>query len=99
YCIICSVIVFCVFFFSSRRRHTRSKRDWSSDVCSSDLRANCVYCNESKVSWGYRKRSKEPFKKRGIADLCEKGYFRVACFYIACFCCILYGSFKCATVY
>src|SRR5699024_11351581 len=27
------------FFFSSRRRHTRSKRDWSSDVCSSDLSA------------------------------------------------------------
>src|SRR5699024_4323256 len=27
----------CLFFFSSRRRHTRSKRDWSSDVCSSDL--------------------------------------------------------------
>src|SRR5207249_6860598 len=27
----------CFFFFSSRRRHTRSKRDWSSDVCSSDL--------------------------------------------------------------
>src|SRR5699024_11350315 len=25
------------FFFSSRRRHTISKRDWSSDVCSSDL--------------------------------------------------------------
>src|SRR3712207_7514971 len=30
-----SVIVF--FFFSSRRRHTRYWRDWSSDVCSSDL--------------------------------------------------------------
>src|SRR5690349_22537394 len=29
---------FCMnFFFSSRRRHTRSLRDWSSDVCSSDL--------------------------------------------------------------
>src|SRR5438874_8505333 len=28
---------FWVFFFSSRRRHTRSLRDWSSDVCSSDL--------------------------------------------------------------
>src|SRR3989442_2542669 len=28
------------FFFSSRRRHTRCGRDWSSDVCSSDLR--CV---------------------------------------------------------
>src|SRR2546422_6055595 len=27
------------FFFSSRRRHTRCSRDWSSDVCSSDLGA------------------------------------------------------------
>src|SRR5260370_12029076 len=27
----------CCFFFSSRRRHTRFKCDWSSDVCSSDL--------------------------------------------------------------
>ena len=27
----------CFFFFSSRRRHTRLVRDWSSDVCSSDL--------------------------------------------------------------
>src|SRR5437870_10228783 len=26
-----------LFFFSSRRRHTRWPRDWSSDVCSSDL--------------------------------------------------------------
>src|SRR2546429_9640913 len=26
------------FFFSSRRRHTRCSRDWSSDVCSSDLK-------------------------------------------------------------
>src|SRR3712207_5183834 len=29
-----------IFFFSSRRRHTRYWRDWSSDVCSSDLREN-----------------------------------------------------------
>src|SRR5690349_24588368 len=29
------------FFFSSRRRHTRSLRDWSSDVCSSDLGPSC----------------------------------------------------------
>src|SRR5256885_7856046 len=29
--------VVCVFFFSSRRRHTRLQGDWSSDVCSSDL--------------------------------------------------------------
>src|SRR5699024_11552793 len=32
-----SNVVRLCFFFSSRRRHTRSKRDWSSDVCSSDL--------------------------------------------------------------
>src|SRR5699024_5664095 len=32
----------CVFFFSSRRRHTISKRDWSSDVCSSDLNVRTV---------------------------------------------------------
>src|SRR5699024_11759154 len=31
-----------LFFFSSRRRHTRSKRDWSSDVCSSDLKAALI---------------------------------------------------------
>src|SRR5690606_40342770 len=30
------------FFFSSRRRHTRFSRDWSSDVCSSDL--GCTRC-------------------------------------------------------
>src|SRR5205814_3598954 len=33
------------FFFSSRRRHTRCLSDWSSDVCSSDLR------KKSKVNW------------------------------------------------
>src|SRR5690349_22035478 len=31
------LLFFFFFFFSSRRRHTRSLRDWSSDVCSSDL--------------------------------------------------------------
>src|SRR5256885_11275001 len=30
-------VMYCVFFFSSRRRHTRLQGDWSSDVCSSDL--------------------------------------------------------------
>src|SRR5690606_39623084 len=32
------VLAYFSFFFSSRRRHTRFSRDWSSDVCSSDLR-------------------------------------------------------------
>src|SRR5438067_5583924 len=35
-----------LFFFSSRRRHTRSKRDWSSDVCSSDLRVLAAFRQE-----------------------------------------------------
>src|SRR5438874_13795818 len=34
-----TVVACLFFFFSSRRRHTRSLRDWSSDVCSSDLLA------------------------------------------------------------
>src|SRR5215469_17121543 len=34
------VFIIFFFFFSSRRRHTRSLRDWSSDVCSSDLIAS-----------------------------------------------------------
>src|SRR5260370_25453426 len=36
--------VVCNFFFSSRRRHTRFKCDWSSDVCSSDLS-----CSEQEI--------------------------------------------------
>src|SRR6266508_1335100 len=35
------------FFFSSRRRHTRWPRDWSSDVCSSDL------CPRSSATRGF----------------------------------------------
>src|SRR2546422_7275615 len=34
------------FFFSSRRRHTRCSRDWSSDVCSSDLSEGENYARE-----------------------------------------------------
>src|SRR5260370_42414022 len=45
------------FFFSSRRRHTRFKCDWSSDVCSSDLWrlaevAHRVFLRRSGVDWG-----------------------------------------------
>src|SRR5690625_2496023 len=54
--------MFVFFFFSSRRRHTRWPRDWSSDVCSSDLRDQffCSTCAPSfllperdrvKVTW------------------------------------------------
>src|SRR5699024_11594382 len=37
------------FFFSSRRRHTRSKRDWSSDVCSSDLEQYQLQSDQTRV--------------------------------------------------
>src|SRR3712207_7033336 len=42
-CIFLLVCYWMCFFFSSRRRHTRYWRDWSSDVCSSDLL--CVVCD------------------------------------------------------
>src|SRR5690349_20151884 len=47
-------LLFCLFFaffffFSSRRRHTRSLRDWSSDVCSSDLSAMMPVLNPAGV--------------------------------------------------
>src|SRR6266849_10133359 len=41
-------LILLFFFFSSRRRHTRSTRDWSSDVCSSDLQELLV--NGSQVT-------------------------------------------------
>src|SRR5207253_6309312 len=37
------------FFFSSRRRHTRWPRDWSSDVCSSDLQQGASTITEQFV--------------------------------------------------
>src|SRR5215813_14781610 len=36
------LVCYCFFFFSSRRRHTSCGRDWSSDVCSSDLTAKAL---------------------------------------------------------
>src|SRR6266536_2171959 len=37
-CDACDTVLAKIFLFSSRRRHTSSTRDWSSEVCSSDLR-------------------------------------------------------------
>src|ERR1035437_1097748 len=37
---------FCLYFLSSRRRHTRYGRDWSSDVCSSDLIVPSAFARE-----------------------------------------------------
>src|SRR5262245_65003538 len=48
--------MFFFFFFSSRRRHTRCLSDWSSDVCSSDLRewANLIVCRLFGVRVAYQ---------------------------------------------
>src|SRR5207253_372632 len=46
------------FFFSSRRRHTRWPRDWSSDVCSSDLRSGDRGATDARLR---RRRGIPPF--------------------------------------
>src|SRR5689334_24537560 len=45
---------FYFFFFSSRRRHTRWNCDWSSDVCSSDLRSREIFQRGREVAGGER---------------------------------------------
>src|SRR5438105_13110122 len=63
------MFLYCLFFFSSRRRHTRSTRDWSSDVCSSDLHplltklvnSGCPVRTESLLSATRSRKSFAPF--------------------------------------
>src|SRR3712207_5073506 len=50
-------LCYCFFFFSSRRRHTRYWRDWSSDVCSSDLVAavqSILHLRSGDSKWDVR---------------------------------------------
>src|SRR5207247_7733668 len=49
------------FFFSSRRRHTRSTRDWSSDVCSSDLKREKKLVARATLVHQYRRGSSTEF--------------------------------------
>src|SRR5699024_11692681 len=58
--------LFCV---SSTRRHTRSKRDWSSDVCSSDLLPEIVF---SYFSPPFIKKKKTCLNMTGLARLSHK---------------------------
>src|SRR5438132_8013704 len=58
---------FLFFFFSSRRRHTRSLCDWSSDVCSSDLRGRSVVRAEFCGSCSSQIRREAPVK-----DVCRQ---------------------------
>src|SRR5260370_29047270 len=58
------------FFFSSRRRHTRFKCDWSSDVCSSDLTDQPAfeesYARRSQQQCMERSRMREPAWRRPV---------------------------------
>src|SRR3989449_2122228 len=55
------------FFFSSRRRHTRCSRDWSSDVCSSDL--HLIESDAELFRGRYRDALKSALVRRGILSL------------------------------
>src|SRR5690606_40178157 len=57
------------FFFSSRRRHTRFSRDWSSDVCSSDLPTP-----RFEIAEGNPRSFPEPTVRRGAATCLKCGY-------------------------
>src|SRR5207249_6343233 len=58
-------------FFSSRRRHTRSKRDWSSDVCSSDL----VKSQVQRVELDVLADRKSPAREQKMRHVEEDLYF------------------------
>src|SRR5690606_40692877 len=58
------------FFFSSRRRHTRFSRDWSSDVCSSDLKAVDHFDNAIRLSPG----KWQAYHFKGISIIKQKEY-------------------------
>src|SRR5690606_39919493 len=69
------ILIFLYFFFSSRRRHTRFSRDWSSDVCSSDLgsagidvRRRARWRNPAKTVLNLSRRRTFKLKIQGSAD-------------------------------
>src|SRR5207253_6322829 len=66
------------FFFSSRRRHTRWPRDWSSDVCSSDLKRliphTLIDGNGSFLFW-MRTNTEGPYLVMTPAAGCGLEYF------------------------
>src|SRR5690606_39533433 len=58
-----------VFFFSSRRRHTRFSRDWSSDVCSSDLIGDVIYAYIVPYATSYRFRITDPVNPANTQEI------------------------------
>src|SRR3712207_9002674 len=62
-----------IFFFSSRRRHTRYWRDWSSDVCSSDLNPDRGHpvslCTKTGLPWTRARSVKKPWNRSATHDM------------------------------
>src|SRR5215217_6809428 len=75
-------VLWCVFFFfSSRRRHTRYWRDWSSDVCSSDLPGGLASSRSIRsTGWSvpYR-RTAHPGRGRSATDVGARDAARAGC--------------------
>src|SRR5437016_8097999 len=63
----------CVFFFSSRRRHTRLVSDWSSDVCSSDLMPRVMTRSRSIKGEAVRLLGKVRRPNSSISEWCQSG--------------------------
>src|SRR5690625_504213 len=82
------MLFYFVFFFSSRRRHTIWPRDWSSDVCSSDLGINVVPAFDPSnylQKFGYEQKwgvsnelTKQHLKKGRFKSLSPFAFLRIA---------------------
>src|SRR6266496_6303883 len=70
------MVIVLFFFFSSRRRHTRSLRDWSSDVCSSDLPSRDCPRRASRVPWTCCRSSSSGWRTSRSASSVRWGYHR-----------------------
>src|SRR5690625_6350843 len=65
----------CDFFFSSRRRHTRWPRDWSSDVCSSDLEQERFRLQQ--LWYKYAKKIADWYKDKGDMEQAIHWYVKI----------------------
>src|ERR1039457_3328335 len=72
------VLVFVFFFFfSSRRRHTRLQGDWSSDVCSSDLKTAHADTQRAKGNGGAKAAQEFPRDFSGVARDRSRTYITI----------------------
>ena len=71
YASVCGMLECAFFFFSSRRRHTRLVSDWSSDVCSSDLREINLLIKLKKIE-GELERTSDSVEARTLQQKISK---------------------------